>query len=43
MRSPITQIPSTLSGLRHVLELWPHLFVAVSVVGLAYIALSVAR
>jgi len=43
MRSPITQIPSILSGPRRILELWPYLFVAVSVVGLTYIALSAAR
>ena len=37
------QIPSSVSGLRRALELWPYLFIAVSITGLAYIALNAAR
>jgi hypothetical protein len=36
-------IPSSISGLKRVLELWPYVFVAISVTGLAYIALNAAR
>jgi hypothetical protein len=36
------QIPSSVSGLRRALELWPHLFIAVSITGLAYISLNAA-
>ena len=37
------QMPSILSMLKRVLDLWPYVFVTVSVVGLSYIALSPAR
>jgi hypothetical protein len=37
------QILSSVSGLRHALQLWPHLFIAVSIAGLAYIALHGVR
>ena len=43
MRRPMKQVPLSVSELRHVLELWPYLFVVVSVVGLTYVALSVAQ
>ncbi len=43
MQRPITQIPLVVSGLRRVLELWPYLFIAVSVVGLTYIGMSATR
>jgi hypothetical protein len=39
MRKQITQ-GRTSSFLRRVLELWPYLFIATSVLGLAYIALN---
>ena len=34
---------SSSSGLRRALDLWPYLFVAVSITGLVYIALKAAR
>jgi hypothetical protein len=34
---------SLVSGLKRALELWPYGFVAVSIVGIAYIALNAAR
>ena len=37
------QIPSSVSGLRRALELWPYLFLAVSITGLAYITLNAVR
>jgi hypothetical protein len=43
MRKPMAQIPSLASGLRRALDLWPYLFIAVSVAGLAYVALNAAR
>jgi hypothetical protein len=43
MRKPVAQIPPTVSGLRRVLELWPYLLIAISIVGLTYLALSGAR
>jgi hypothetical protein len=36
------RIPSSVSGLRRALELWPYLSIAVSITGLAYIALNAA-
>jgi hypothetical protein len=43
MQRPITGTPSSVSGLRRALGLWPYLFIAVSITGLAYIALNAAR
>lgn len=43
VRRSIAQIPSPESWLRHALGLWPYLFIAVSVFGFTYIALSGAR
>jgi hypothetical protein len=43
MQRPITQIASSASDLRRALELWPYVFIAVSIAGLAYIALNTAR
>jgi len=43
MQRPITQIPSSVSDLRRALELWPYVFIAFSIAGLAYIALNAAR
>lgn len=43
MKRSITQRTSTESWLRYALGLWPYLVVAVSVVGLTYIALNAAR
>lgn len=43
MRRLTTQIHSSSSGLRRALELWPYLFIAVSIAGLAYIALNAVR
>ena len=37
------QISSSVSGWRRALGLWPYLFIAVSITGLAYIALNAAR
>ena len=37
------RMPLMWSRLKHVLELWPYVFVAVSVVGLSYIALASLR
>jgi len=37
------QTPSSVSGLRRALELWPYLFIAVSITGLAYITVNTAR
>jgi hypothetical protein len=37
------QIPSSVSALRRALELWPYVFIAVSVVGFVYIALNAVR
>ena len=37
------RIPSSVSGLRRALELWPYLLIAVSITGLAYIALNASR
>jgi len=37
------RIPSSVSRLRRAFELWPYLFIAVSITGLAYIALNAAR
>ena len=34
------QIPSSVSALRRALELWPWLFLAVSITGLTYITLN---
>jgi hypothetical protein len=39
MQKDIAQVSSA-SILKRVLELWPYLFIAVSVVGLAYVALN---
>jgi hypothetical protein len=36
-------MPSSMSGLKRVLELWPYVFVAISVTGLAYIAPNASR
>ena len=35
--------PSLSSGLRRALQLWPYAFIAVSVAGLAYIAVHAVR
>jgi hypothetical protein len=43
MQGPITQMPSSVSSLRRALELWPYVFIAVSIAGLAYIALNAVR
>jgi hypothetical protein len=43
MRSLARQQSPSVSQLRYFLELWPYLFVAISVVGLTYIAWSSAR
>jgi hypothetical protein len=43
MRRPITQIPSSVSDLRRALELWPYVFVAISIAGFVYIALNATR
>jgi hypothetical protein len=43
MPRPITQIPSSVSALRRALELWPYVLIAVSVAGLATIALNAVR
>jgi hypothetical protein len=43
MQGSITETPSSVSGLRRALELWPYVFVVVSIAGLAYIALITAR
>jgi hypothetical protein len=43
MQGLITQLHSSVSFLRRVLELWPYVFIAVSVAGLAYIALNATR
>ena len=43
MRRPMKQIPSSVSGFRRALELWPYLFIAVSITGFAYIFLNAAR
>jgi len=43
MRKTIAQIPSSVSGLRRALELWPYVFVVISITGLAYIALTAGR
>jgi hypothetical protein len=43
MERPTTQIPSTVNGLKRALELWPYVFIAISIVGLSYLALSAAR
>ena len=37
------RIPSSVSGLRRAFELWPYLLIAVSITGLAYIALNATR
>jgi hypothetical protein len=37
------QLPSSVSGLRRALELWPYLFLAVSITGLAYITLNAVQ
>jgi len=42
MQRPITERPSSVSGLRRAFELWPYGFIAVSIAGLAYIALNAA-
>jgi hypothetical protein len=34
------QIPSSVSDLRRALELWPYVFITVSIAGLAYIDLN---
>ena len=39
----MNQRASSVSGLRHALQLWPYLFIAVSIAGLAYIALNGAQ
>ncbi len=36
-------ILSSISGLKRALELWPYVFIAISVTGFAYIALNAAR
>jgi len=36
-------IPSSMSGLRRALELWPYLLIAISLTGFVYIALHAAR
>ena len=43
MQTPITETPSSVSGLRRALGLWPYLFIAVSITGFAYMALNAAR
>ncbi|MGC1645087.1 MAG: hypothetical protein WA741_04605 [Candidatus Sulfotelmatobacter sp.] len=43
MERPTTQIPSTVNGLKRALELWPYVFIAISIAGLSYLALSAAR
>jgi len=43
MRRPMKQIPSPVSGFRRALELWPYLFIAVSIAGFAYMALNGTR
>ena len=43
MQRPITETPSSVSDLRRALQLWPYVFVAVSIAGLVYIALNGAR
>jgi hypothetical protein len=43
MGRPVAQIPPLASGLRRALQLWPYLFVAVSIAGLVYIAVNAAR
>ena len=43
MQRPIAHSPSLASGLKRVLQLWPYLFVAVSIAGLAYIAVNAAH
>ena len=35
--------PSSVSGFKRALELWPYLFIAVSITGLAYISLNAVR
>jgi len=35
--------PSSTSHLRRAFEVWPYVFIAVSITGLAYIALNAAR
>jgi hypothetical protein len=37
------QKPSSVSGWRRALELWPYLLITVSITGLAYITLNAAR
>jgi len=39
----MSPIPSSISELKRALELWPFVFIAVSVSGLAYIALNATR
>lgn len=43
MQRPIGQRCSTVSFLKHALDLWPYLFIVVSVTGLAYSALKAAQ
>jgi hypothetical protein len=43
MQRLITQVPPLVSGLRRALELWPYVFIAVSIAGLAYIALNAVQ
>jgi hypothetical protein len=42
MSSPMPQVRNnqSMSAFRRAIELWPYLFIAVSVTGLAYIALA---
>ena len=40
MRNPIAQRPSPISLLKRALEMWPYVLIAISVVGLAYLALN---
>jgi hypothetical protein len=40
---PEVQTDSEVSVLRRAFELWPYVFIVVSVTGLAYIALSASR
>jgi len=43
MQRAITERPSSASGLRRALELWPYVFIAVSIAGFSYIALNATR
>jgi hypothetical protein len=43
MQRPITQTLSSASGLRRALDLWPYVFIAVSIGGLVYMALHSPR